>query len=267
MVTSPNKTQTPSGSMRERFRLDGRVAVITGASRGIGEAIGHALADYGARVVLSSRSQEGVDAVAASIRDAGGEASARAANAGDPADLQGLVDHATERWGGIDIVVCNAATNPVYGPVVRTDADAFSKIMQVNVQGPFELCKRAYGSMRERGGGSIITLSSIGGLSPEPGLGIYSVSKAALISLTGVLAREWGPDGIRANTICPGLIRTRFSRALWENEQVTERMLGELPLGRIGVPEDVAGLALFLASDAAAYCTGAVYTADGGYTI
>jgi dehydrogenase/reductase SDR family protein 4 len=151
--------------------------------------------------------------------------------------------------------------------LINTNEDAFDKIMNVNVKGPFELAKMAFPHMKKRGGGSIINISSIGGLSPEPFLGIYSVSKSALISLTKVLAKEWGPMGVRANVICPGLIKTKFSQALWSNEPIVDKMTKELPLPRIGQPDEIAGLALFLASEASSYCTGGVYTADGGYTI
>jgi NAD(P)-dependent dehydrogenase (short-subunit alcohol dehydrogenase family) len=243
------------------------VAIVTGASKGIGEAIARALAEYGARVVVSSRKQEAVDAVADSIRAAGGEALGVAAHAGDPAQLGRLVDAAVARWGGVDVVVNNAATNPVFGPVVEQGAEAFAKIMAVNVQGPLELARLAYPHMKARGGGSVVNISSIGGLTPEPGLGLYSVSKAALVSLTKVLAAEWGPDNVRANVVCPGLIKTKFSEALWSNDRIVRQMMALQPIKRVGEPEDVAGLVLFLASDAAAYCTGGVYTADGGYTI
>jgi NAD(P)-dependent dehydrogenase (short-subunit alcohol dehydrogenase family) len=254
-------------SVAARLRLDGRVAIVTGASKGIGEAIARALAEYGARVVVSSRKQEAVDAVADSIRAAGGEALGVAAHAGDPAQLGRLVDAAVARWGGVDVVVNNAATNPVFGPVVEQGAEAFAKIMAVNVQGPLELARLAYPHMKARGGGSVVNISSIGGLTPEPGLGLYSVSKAALVSLTKVLAAEWGPDNVRANVVCPGLIKTKFSEALWSNDRIVRQMMALQPIKRVGEPEDVAGLVLFLASDAAAYCTGGVYTADGGYTI
>jgi len=180
-------------------------------------------------------------------------------------DLKTLVDKTVENYGEIDIIVNNAATNPVFGPVINTESDAYDKIMNVNVKGPFELVKYAVSHMNK--GGSIINISSIGGLSPETMLGIYSVSKAAIISLTKVLAKELGPSGIRANVICPGLIKTKFSEALWSNEEITTKMVKRLPIQRIGLPEDISGLALFLASDASSYCTGGVFTADGGYTI
>jgi NAD(P)-dependent dehydrogenase (short-subunit alcohol dehydrogenase family) len=260
-------SSTAAPSIAARLRLDGRVAIVTGASKGIGEAIARALAEYGARVVVSSRKQEAVDAVADSIRAAGGEALGVAAHAGDPAQLGRLVDAAVARWGGVDVVVNNAATNPVFGPVVEQGAEAFAKIMAVNVQGPLELARLAYPHMKARGGGSVVNISSIGGLTPEPGLGLYSVSKAALVSLTKVLAAEWGPDNVRANVVCPGLIKTKFSEALWSNDRIVRQMMALQPIKRVGEPEDVAGLVLFLASDAAAYCTGGVYTADGGYTI
>lgn len=254
-------------SIAARFRLDGRVAIVTGASKGIGAAIARGLAEFGARVVVSSRKAEAVEAVAAAIREGGGDAIGVAAHAGDPLQLRQLVDATVARYGGVDVVVNNAASNPVFGPVADQGADAFAKIMAVNVQGPLELARMAYPHMKARGGGSVVNIASIGGLTPEPGLGLYSVSKAALISLTKVLAAEWGADGVRANVVCPGLIRTKFSEALWSDARVVERMLAQQPIQRVGDPEDVAGLVLFLASDAAAYCTGGVYTADGGYTL
>lgn len=247
--------------------LHQKTAIITGASKGIGEAIAVALAGAGANVVVSSRKQEAVEEVAHQIAQNGGKASALAANTGNREDLELLAKHAIDKFGGIDIVINNAATNPVFGSVEHTDERAFDKIMAVNLKGPFELSKLALPSMKTRGGGAIVNISSIGGLSPEHFLGIYSVSKAAIISLTKVMAREWGSYGVRANAICPGLIETKFSEALWTNDEIMKWMMARTPLGRIGTPEEIANVALFLASEAGAYCTGAVFTADGGYTI
>ena len=249
------------------FRLDGKVAVVTGASKGIGEAIAHALAAQGAQVVVSSRKQAAVDEVAEAIQKAGGEAIGVAAHMGETEQVQTLVDATLRTYGGVDIIVNNAAANPVYGPVQNTGAGAFDKIMDVNLKGPLELCKRALPSMRERGGASVINISSIGGLKPEPGIGVYSASKAALISLTQAMAQDWGAMGIRANAICPGLIKTKFSEAMWGNEALTERFINQLPIKRLGEPEDLVGTAVFLASDASAYCTGGVYMVDGGYIV
>jgi NAD(P)-dependent dehydrogenase (short-subunit alcohol dehydrogenase family) len=164
-------------------------------------------------------------------------------------------------------VVNNAATNPVFGPVVDTSLEAFDKIIAVNVKGPFELAKKLYPTLKAKKSGSVINISSIGGLRPEGGLGIYSMSKAALISLTKVMAKEWGDDNIRANAICPGLIKTKFSEALWSNDKMMAMMMKVLPIKRVGTPEEIAALALYLASDSSAYCTGSVFTADGGFTI
>ena len=249
------------------FRLDNKIAIITGASKGIGKAIAHALGLQGAKVVLASRKQEAVDETAAEFRKEGIDATGIAAHMGDIALVRSLVEKTLEIYGGIDIIVNNAAINPVFGPMLQTDLPVFDKIMEVNVKGPLELCKLAYPSMKARGGGSIINISSIEGLTPALGLGLYSISKATLIATTKVLAREWGADKIRANVICPGLVQTKFSEALTGNEKILKMVMAKQALPHLAVPEDIAGLALFLAADASAFCTGAVYTADGGYTI
>ena len=251
--------------IRPLFQLDGKVALVTGASKGIGEAMARGLAEFGARVVLSSRKQESVDEVAAFFKDDGLEATGIAADMGKLKDIDILVDRCVATYGGLDIIVNNAAANPVFGPIQDTDEGAFDKILDVNLKGPFELCKKAYPILKQRGRGSIIHVSSIGGLKPETGIGIYSVSKAAIINLTQAMAKEWGADNIRVNAICPGLIKTKFSEALWSNDEILDGFLKKIPLGRAGTTDDVAGLAVFLASDAAAYCSGGVYLVDGGY--
>jgi len=257
----PNKNRTS-----QLFRLDGKVALVTGASKGIGEAMARGLAESGARVVLSSRKQDAVDAVAGEFKADGLEAIGIAANMGNTDDIQSLVDKTVEVYGGIDIIINNAAANPVFGPIQNTDQRAFDKIIDVNLKGPFELCKKAYPIMQQRGGGSIIHISSIGGLTPEAGIGIYSASKAAIISMTKAMAQDWGADNIRTNAICPGLIKTKFSEALWNDESSFDRFVNRIPLGRIGEPGDITGLAIYLASPASAYCSGGVYMVDGGYT-
>ena len=253
--------------MTSLFDLTGKVALVTGASKGIGEAIALLYGAAGARVVVSSRKQESVDLVADTIIKKGGQAKGIACHMGNADDITRLMDETIAAYGTIDIVVNNAATNPVFGPVVDTDASAFDKVMNVNVKGPFELAKKAYPFMKEKKSGSVINISSIGGLRPEYGLGIYSVSKAAMISLTKVMAREWGQYNIRANVICPGLIQTKFSEALWKNDKILQHVLEKVPLNRVGQPDEISGLALFLASDAAGYCTGSVFVADGGYLV
>jgi len=253
--------------MKSLFNLSGKVAVVTGASKGIGEAIAEFYGTAGAHVIVSSRKLDAVNQVADSINKKGGVAKAIACHMGDAADIERLVDETIAAYGTIDIIVNNAAANPAFGPVVETDGSVFDKIMNVNVKGPFELAKKAYPFMKQKKAGSIINISSIGGLRPEAGLGIYSVSKAALISLTKVMAKEWGEDNIRANVICPGLIKTKFSEALWSNDKIMHTMMKMLPIKRVGTPEEIAALALYLAADESAYCTGSVFTADGGFTI
>ena len=206
-------------STLNRFRLDGRTAIVTGASRGIGQAIAVAFAEAGANVVVSSRKREAIEATAAAIVAAGGKAHAVVAHAGVDADQASLVDEAVAVYGGVDVVVCNAATNPTFGPVLDADAGVFDKIMQVNVRGPLMLAKAAHPHLQKTGRGALIFISSVGGVSPEPMLGLYSVSKAAVLSLSTVLAKEWGPD-VRSNVICPGIVKTKFAEAIWSNDAI-----------------------------------------------
>lgn len=254
-------------TIQNQFRLNDKVAIITGASKGIGKAIAMALGQQGAKIVLASRKQDAVNETARALISEGIDAIGIAAHMGDDAQIKNLVAQTVKIFGGIDIIVNNAAINPSFGPIADTDSDLFDKIMQVNVKGPLAFCKLCYPIMKQRGGGSIINISSIEGLSPGLGLGLYSISKATLIAMTKVLAKEWGADHIRANVICPGLIKTKFSDALTGNEKILKQVLAKQALPQLAEPEDIAGLALFLASNASSFCTGAIYTADGGYTI
>ena len=249
------------------FQLTGKVALITGASTGIGEQIARYLAQFGAKVVISSRRQADLDELAEDIRKTGGEVTAIEARMGDEAQTKHLFDKTVEVYGGIDILVNNAAANPYYGPTVDCPDNAYDKIMDINVKAPFQLSKLVYPVMKLRGGGSIINISSIAGETPDPGLGIYSVSKASINMLTKVLAKEWGADGIRVNAVAPGLIKTKFSQTLWQDEKTLAHFTKRLPIARMGTVEEVASLVLYLASDASGYCTGGIYTVDGGTTI
>jgi len=246
------------------FDLSGRVALVTGASRGIGGAIAEILAEHGASVVLSSRKQADLDAEAERINSRYPErATAIAAHAGRPEELERLVGDVMERFSRIDILVNNAATNPYMGPVMGAELAAWDKTFEVNLRGVFVLTRLVYAAWLEAHGGAIVNIASIGGLRPGIGLGIYNVTKAGIIMLTRQLAREMG-GRVRVNAVAPGVIKTRFAEALWGNEAILERILAQNPLGRIGMPEEVAAAVLFLASDAASYVNGEVLVVDGG---
>jgi NAD(P)-dependent dehydrogenase (short-subunit alcohol dehydrogenase family) len=249
------------------FDLTGRIAVVTGASRGIGEAIAMAFAAQGAKVVVSSRRLEGCAAVAQAINEAGGEALAIPCHIGDMDALQALFAAVAERYGRLDVLVNNAATNPYYGHVLDTDLGAFQKTVDVNIRGYFFASVHAGRLMRASGGGSIINLASVNAMRPGPMQGIYSITKGAVLNMTKSFARECGPDGIRCNAILPGLIRTKFAGALLADEQQLRHYVGDNPLRRVGEPQDLAGAAVFLASDASAYVTGEFLVVDGGFLI
>lgn len=250
---------------KEMFDLTGKVAVVTGGSRGIGEAIAMALAEHGAKVVLSSRKIEGLNAVKAKIEAAGGEAIAIPAHMGKLDSLEALVTGAMDAYKTIDILVNNAATNPIFGPIMETaDEGAFDQIMNVNVKGVFFLTKMVAKIMLENGKGSIINISSEAAIKPTPFLGVYSVSKAALDMVTKSFALELGGQGIRVNGIAPGLVKTHFSKALWSNDMIKQVAESKIPRGSMGQPDEIAGLAVFLASDASAFLTGQTVIADGG---
>ena len=254
-------------TLKEKFEIKGKVALITGASKGIGAAISSALAEQGAKVVISSRKKEGIDETVNSLTAASLNAHGIVCDVGDEAQLKMLVEETIAHFGGIDILVNNAATNPVYGPIDQADGGVFDKIMNINLRACFLLSNLCRPYMVERGGGSIINISSVEGIKPSAGLGLYSISKAGLIMLTKTQAKEWGQQGIRSNVICPGLIKTKFSKALWSNEKNLVRFTKHLALNRMAKPDEIAGLALFLASDASSYCTGSTFTADGGFLI
>jgi len=254
-------------TMMNKFNLDGKVAIITGSSKGIGEAIARIFAENGATVVISSRKQEACDKVAASLQADGLKALAIACHVGNANDRAALVEKTIAELGGVDILVNNAGTNPVFGPIEDATEAVFDQIMNVNVKAPWDLANKCLKSMRERGGGSIINIGSVEGELPEEGLGIYSVSKAAISMLTKSQAKEWGKHGIRVNAICPGLIKTKFSAALWTNEQIMEEIKKASPMGRMGEPDEIAGIALLLASRAGSFITGSLFVADGGFLL
>jgi NAD(P)-dependent dehydrogenase (short-subunit alcohol dehydrogenase family) len=251
----------------DAFSLDGRVAVVTGSSRGIGRSIAEHLARHGARVVISSRKQPACEEVAASIRAAGGQAVAVPANIADQAQLEQLVAATRSQWGRIDVLVCNAASNPYYGPMSALPDEAFNKVLQNNIVSNLWLANLVLPEMAQRRDGAVIIVSSIGGLKGSATLGAYCVSKAADMQLARNLAVEWGPHNVRVNCIAPGLVKTDFAKALWDNPELLARTQANTPLRRIGEPDDIGGIAVFLASRAGAFVTGQTIVADGGITI
>lgn len=253
--------------MTDLFDLGGKIALVTGASRGIGRAIALRLAEHGAAVTVSSRKLEACEAVVADITASGGRARAQACHIGHRDELAALVQATVAAFGGIDILVCNAAINPHFGPAATISDDAFDRTMASNVRSNFQLANMVLPGMAAQGGGSIIVISSIAGLRGSTDLGVYALSKAAELQLVRNIAVEWGPHGIRANAIAPGLVRTGFARALWEDPERRARRERETPLQRLGEPDDIAGAAVFLASPAARFMTGQTLVVDGGVTV
>jgi len=248
------------------FDLSGKVAVITGSSRGIGRASAELLAQLGARVVVSSRKAEACESVAEGIRKAGGDAHVIPCNISRREEVDALVDGSIAHYGRLDILVCNAAVNPYYGPLLDISDEAFDKIMSSNVKSNIWLCARAIPHMAARGDGSVVIISSIGGLRGSTVIGAYGISKAADFALCRSLAGEWGPKGVRVNCIAPGLVKTDFARALWEDEALLKRRTAGTPLRRIGEPHEIAGAVAYLGSDASTFMTGQTIVIDGGVT-
>ncbi|MFQ5547764.1 MAG: SDR family NAD(P)-dependent oxidoreductase [Woeseia sp.] len=247
--------------------LSGKVAVITGSSRGIGRSIAENMARAGARVVISSRKLAACEEVAEAIRAEGGEAIAVAASLGHQDQLQAMIEKVRETWGKVEILVCNAAINPYYGPLTGIDNELFDKMMHCNVRDNLFLCQLVLPEMAERNDGSIIVISSVGGIRGNSVLGAYGITKAADMALVRNLAVEWGKKNIRINCIAPGLIKTDFARALWENPEMRSHLENMTPLGRIGEPDDIGLLATFLASRGGAFITGETIVADGGMSV
>jgi NAD(P)-dependent dehydrogenase (short-subunit alcohol dehydrogenase family) len=247
------------------FELTDRVAIVTGASRGLGSAIAEGLAEHGARIVLSSRKQEDLDHESERLNErfGPGRTVAVAAHAGREPDLRNLVDRTIERFGRIDILVNNAGTNPYFGSTLEAESAAWDKTFEVNLRGYWLLTKLAYTAWMEQNGGAVLNIASTGGLRPSTGLGVYDVTKAGVVMLTRQLAHEIGGK-VRVNCIAPGLFRTRFAEALWGNPEILSRVVSSNPLGRIGEPPEIAGAAVFLVSDAASYINGQVLVVDGG---
>jgi NAD(P)-dependent dehydrogenase (short-subunit alcohol dehydrogenase family) len=257
----------PRATHHDPFRLDGKVALITGSSRGIGRAIAEQMARAGARVVISSRKLDACEAVRDELKAQGHEALAIACNVARREELESLVARTLETWGRIDVLVANAAANPHYGPLSSISEDAWNKILDTNLSASLWLGNLVLPGMAERGGGAFILLSSVSALTGTALIGAYAVSKAAEIQLTRNLAMEWGRKGVRVNAIAPGVIQTEFARALWENPAARKRIESLNCIGRLGVPEDVAGAAVFLASDASRFITGQTLVIDGGAVI
>ena len=250
------------------FDLTGKVAVVTGASRGIGYEIAKIYAGAGAKVVLASRKQDDLDEAALRIaEETGGEVLAVAAHTGDADAVDALVAATVSAFGGVDILVNNAATNPHFGPIMTAEESHWAKIMDVNVVGYFRMVKACVASMAERGGGSVINMASVAGKTPLQNMGVYCVSKAGVLMLTEVLAGELAAQQIRVNAVAPGFVKTKFSAALWQNEQLYKSVVKAIPQRRMADAPELAGIALYLASDASSFTTGATFVVDGGQLI
>lgn len=247
------------------FDLTGKVALVTGASRGIGEAIAHLLASHGATVIVSSRKIDGCEAVASAIRDAGGKAEARACHIGEMAQIDSLFADIRAAHGKLDILVNNAATNPHFGPITETDVSMFQKTVDVNIRGYFFMSQQGVKLMAENGGGSIVNVASVNGVIPGDMQGIYSITKAAVISMTKAFAKECAGQQVRVNALLPGATDTKFASALVKNEEILKHAMAHVPMRRVAEPSEMAGAVLYLASDMASYTTGACLNVDGGY--
>ena len=250
--------------IRSRFELTGKVAIVTGSSKGIGEAMARGLAEFGASVVISSRDQASVDQVAEQYRADGLEATAIACHVGDAADRKHLIEQTVAHYGRLDILINNAATNPYFGPIEGLTAAAYQKTLDVNLTAALELSNLALPHLRTSGAGCVLHISSVEGLHASANFAAYNVSKAGLIMLGKSQATEWARDNVRVNVICPGLVKTKLSRALWEDDATEQQMKKMIPLRRMATPDEVAGVAVWLASPAASYVTGSTVVVDGG---
>ena len=246
------------------FDLSGKLALITGASRGIVAEAAKTLSRFGARVILSSRKREGLDGIAQEITEEGFEATVRPCHNGDLSQINSLFEELDREGESVDILVNNAATNPYFGPAVEMEEAAWDKTFEVNLKGPFFMSQQAAKRMKQKGAGSIINVSSINGIIPMHGQSAYSITKAGLISMTQSLAKELGPDGIRVNALLPGLTDTKFASAMTENQEYMKRVIPQIPLGRVAQPDEMSGMILFLASPAASYVSGGAFVVDGG---
>ncbi len=263
-MTSQSEAVAKTGSILDRFYLSGKVALVTGGSRGIGRAISLALAEAGADIILASRKIADLEAVAVEIKQLGRRALPVAANVRHLPEIEGLVEKAAGKFGRIDILVNNAGTNPVFGSVLNIDEKVWDVILGLNLKGYFFLSQKVAGLMRQQGGGVIINVSSDAGVEPAVGLGVYSISKAGVIMLTRVLAQELGQYDIRVNAIAPGIVRTKFSEALWANPLISAEAADNTALKHVAEPEEIATAALYLASEASSHMTGETLVLDGG---
>lgn len=247
------------------FNLNGKIALVTGASRGIGESIAKTLAAYGAEVVLASRKIDPLKEVASAITDAGGKAHPVSCHVGEPVQINSLYEEIENKYGRLDILINNAATNPYFGEMTGVDEGIWDKTFDVNVKGPFFMIQKAVPLMKKNDGGSIVNVSSVNGIKPAPFQGVYSITKASLISMTKAFAKELASAKIRVNALLPGLTETKFSNAIINNEGIYEYVVKQIPMGRHGQPDEMSGAVLYLASDASSFTTGSLIVCDGGF--